>query len=384
MTIERVFGIVAHLDEFGRNLVADIASAGARAEAAEPGERSDVIRFEALSSQLEAWAFATAFGKSRDGAIVVELDSTAAYDTTLVAAPSPLPEFVPADARVTVERALADGAALIVVVAPLEAGTPSSKEPEVPAPPAAQRWEDPKGRSGTAAVRERFNSQLRRAVTAAGAPEPINPSGIANRALTESLWDFVARGDATAPVAVPVEYRDGSRATNPFVMRSLDLVRNAEEVGETLSFALLSIRHTELDAIVDGAWLRNTQISQTRTQADTDDLVYSISRKQLDALTDGGAVPITLKMYQTGLEPAIVGFYRAVVDHLLAHPHSLAVLPMYFQQPPKASPAGDAETRRRKGKQQSPQRAPGDDRTAKAGQDTTYAPGLAWATSSLR
>jgi hypothetical protein len=36
-------------------------------------------------------------------------------------------------------------------------------------------------------------------------------------------------------------------------------------------------------------------------------------------------------MYQTGLEPAIVGFYRAVAFHLLEFPRSIAVVPCYYQ-----------------------------------------------------
>src|SRR5690606_17292310 len=80
------------------------------------------------------------------------------------------------------------------------------------------------------------------------------------------------------------------------------------------------------------AWLRNAQISQPRTQAQTDDLVYAISCEQLMALTQAGKRSVALRMYQTGLEPAIVGFYRAVTTHLLAHPGSVAVTPMYFQQ----------------------------------------------------
>ena len=42
--------------------------------------------------------------------------------------------------------------------------------------------------------------------------------------------------------------------------------------------------------------------------------------------------PLTIYMYQTGLETAVLGFDRAVVMHLLEYPGSLAVVPMYFRR----------------------------------------------------
>ena len=83
-----------------------------------------------------------------------------------------------------------------------------------------------------------------------------------------------------------------------------------------LRFALLSIRHTEMDAVVDGAWLRNAEISRPRPAAQTDDLVYETSLRQLDELCRSER-HVRLYMYQTGLETAVVGFYRALANHLL-------------------------------------------------------------------
>ena len=40
-------------------------------------------------------------------------------------------------------------------------------------------------------------------------------------------------------------------------------------------------------------------------------------------------------MYQTGLETAVVGFYKALTDHLVAHPRSVSVQPMFFEGAPK-------------------------------------------------
>ena len=107
--------------------------------------------------------------------------------------------------------------------------------------------------------------------------------------------------------------------------------------------ALLSIRHTEMDAVVDGAWLRNAQISQPRPHAQTDDLVYGISCEQFRTLTQDGRRRLKLELFQTGFEPANVGFYRAVVTHLLAHPGSLCVIPHYHQETFDNRPSKRAE-----------------------------------------
>ena len=64
--------------------------------------------------------------------------------------------------------------------------------------------------------------------------------------------------------------------------------------------------------------------------AETDGLVYETSRIQLHELIHGGR--ICFRVYQTGLEPAVMGFYRAVTEHLLVQPHSIEVVP-HFHQP---------------------------------------------------
>lgn len=329
MTIERAIVVAAPLDESRRLLVGDLRSAEARAEGAEPGDRLDVVRYETMSSQLEAWAFGQI---GRPNAVAIELDTVPAPGPALLTGDD-LPDWVPSAARGAAGEVLRQGGALVVVTLPLERGDAPPADKPVKSPPAAKPWKSVSNARGTKAVEERFEDQLARATTAGGPPEPITPNGIQNKILTETLRCFVNAPNRLARVDVPVVWRDGSRAANPFPLRCLRLRERAVARPELeLSFALLSIRHAELDAIVDGAWLRNAQISQPRTQAETDDLVFDISCEQLVALTRAGKRSVALRMYQTGLEPAIVGFYRAVTTHLLAHPGSLTVTPMYFQQ----------------------------------------------------
>ena len=53
------------------------------------------------------------------------------------------------------------------------------------------------------------------------------------------------------------------------------------------------------------------------------------SLRQLQRLDT--SIPTLICMYQTGLQPAIMGFYRAVTCHLIEHPKSIAVVPYYYQ-----------------------------------------------------
>ena len=364
MTIERTIGVAAPLDDERRLLVTDVRSAAARAEGAEPGDRLDVVRYETLSSQLESWAFEQV---GRPHAITIEFDTVPEAGPVLLTGDD-LPDWVPPAASDAARRILGSGGVLVVVTLPLELGDAPPITVAVKAPPPAKPWQSVSNARGPKAVEERFKDQLTRATTADGPPEPITPNGIQNRILTDTLRSFVDAPKGLARVDVPVIWRDGSRAANPFPLRCLRLREKASGTPDLeLSFALLSIRHAELDAIVDGAWLRNAQISQPRTQAETDDLVFDISCEQLTALTQAGKRTVGLRLYQTGLEPAIVGFYRAVTTHLLAHPGSLTVIPMYFQQrrPERPRPNG------RSGRPQ-PQGSP------TVEEDSDYSEGESW------
>lgn len=183
------------------------------------------------------------------------------------------------------------------------------------------------------AVEERFASQLRRAVGESGDGglfEPINPSDIPNRVLSETLRQFFAKAASGTPTEVPVVYKDGS-AARLLRLRSLALSEAEPHDGrQVLAVTLLSIRHMEMDVKVEGAWLRNREISLRRPAGQTDELVYLQSQKQFATLA--AEEPIELHLYQTGLPPANVGFYRALVDHHLhKRGENVAVIPWYFE-----------------------------------------------------
>jgi len=187
-------------------------------------------------------------------------------------------------------------------------------------------WEAAEGSSGSEAIRQRLRSQLEDVVAGVNGAS-IVPSGVSNSVLTECLREFAAAAPGRPSVDGRVVYRDGSRG--PDFPLGQTRFRVGARPDRVLRFALLSIRHTEMDAEVDGAWLRNTAVSRPRPAGDTDQFVYETSLAQLRCLTTAG--PLTIYMHQTGLETAVLGFYRAVARTLMYGFDGLAVVPCYFR-----------------------------------------------------
>lgn len=316
---ERIVRVTAPLDQDRRLLVADIRAMAARSRKADAGDTADIVRFEALCSELEAWAF-TQVG----GANVMTVEQPESELGSSEAFPGAL-----SDATITVDIRL-----------PFASGGSTIPITERAPIPSREAWRSQTDAKGLAAVVERFERQCADAVAGTGATPPrICPSGIGNSVLTEVLRKYVAReGDSDAAVSVPVEYRDGSRPRR-FPFRAIPL---RPDIGGDhsleLRISLLSMRHVEMDVTVDGAWLRNAEVSKNRKIAETDEYVFQTSLAQLRALTDDGRRSVRIDMYQTGLEAAVIGFYRALAEHLVAHPGSVSVIPVYFRS---------ASTRRR-------------------------------------
>jgi len=318
---EAAVAVQLRVDPDVADLLRDVEAAYRQAEKSEPGERTEVVRYEALSSDLELRAASALF----DGR------------GTQVS--------VPAAGAMTAGLFLINvGAVIVTLTLPLEPGVSvreaAGQVARGPATPVPIR-EDIRGRR---LVLERFRAQLDNAIEEPGKDRAsvLSPSGVHNRILTEVLREYVeCRGQA--PTSVAVVYRDGSRASTDFRFRCLDLVTqlSSDDVALAsgaliLRLALLSIRHTEMDAVVDGAWLRNADVSKPRSAAQTDDYVYQQSVKQLDDLTNGGRQKVRLYLFQTGLETAVVGFFRAVVEFLGNHPGCLEVVPMFYAKRARA------------------------------------------------
>jgi len=195
-------------------------------------------------------------------------------------------------------------------------------------PPPAMRWKS-SGHDLTTAARERFEFLLSVALNSPhGEDGTIRPSDVSNTVLTECLRQNVEAQNGAERVDLRVTYRDGSEGPR-FPLRALQMSDDRPQKWRVLRFALMSIRHVDMDLVVDGAWLRNSKVSRPRPAGLTDEMVFDTSLRQLRCLD--ASVPTLICMYQTGLEPAIMGFYRAVVCHLIEHPRALAVVPYYYQ-----------------------------------------------------
>lgn len=347
MTIERAFIVAVEPTDELLGIVDDLRSAAVRAEKADPGDRSDVVRFEALAARLE---HAAAYSDGMRHEVPVE-DAAGVMPLGMDLArwPASVPDSVAGPARSAIEQ----GSLPVLLVTPLEPGQRGADRMPVPAAPPAERWQS-NGSFGREAVAHRFRAQIESALSEArdGQRTPaIAPSGVQNAVVTELLREYAAAVPGTSRVDAPVEYRDGSRAENMFPLRALTLQDRLGPADMELHLALLSIRHTEMDTVVHGAWLRNVEVSRPRPASQTDDFVYGVSMTQLAELTRHGTRSVQIHIYQTGLETAIIGFYRAVVDHLLAYPGSVAVQPMYFKAG-SGGPRKGGETRRRTGTNQ--------------------------------
>ena len=340
MSVERSILVALSRTAAIGELLGDIVSAAERAEGADPGERGDVLRYEDLSVQLESLAH-RAMAEGAEHRIVPEplpAGPGFCFEVAEVrGAPARLAARLPSPLASMVEDWGRDGVAVELRV-PFGVGIGAAEPTEEvgPALRPAEAWQAEGDVVGSRAIEQRFRRRLAALVApGADAGEPgrdraINPAGVHNRIITQVLREFVT-GAPGSRLDVPVVYRDGSEAANQFPLRCLELGDELPAaVDQELHLSLLSIRHTEMDPVVDGAWLRNAEVSRPRPAALTDDFVYATSMTQLRALTDEGRRRVTLHIYQTGLETAVVGFYRAVVAFALEHPGSVAVVPMFF------------------------------------------------------
>jgi len=289
------------------------------AKRAAPGDHDDAYRFESLLREAE---------------LVVR--RLAAQGKCYVRTVPGEGSWIPADAsvpwddayRVALETRLGLTLGQFMVFLVPQCSSEDLKElPEssAPAPPAAV-WRAPDGITGPDAAEEaRWRAQLKAA--AEGVAVSIVPSGVHNRTLTEGLREFV-QADGSPPVRVRVVYRDGSEA-RAFQLRAAGLSGEIPDGWPEIRLALLSLRHPAMDADVDCCLLRNRDVSVVRPTAETDEFVYTTSLRHLRALANHG--PRLVRLYQTGFEPAIVGFYRALTNWMNDGGKGLVIIPMFHR-----------------------------------------------------
>lgn len=167
----------------------------------------------------------------------------------------------------------------------------------------------------------------------------VNFSALRHDVIVEVLHEFVYKGGR--PMYLPVIYADGSEA-DPFPlfclkMRSEQALQSLRGLP-VLNVGMMSARHSNdgLDVVVKTYWFRNQEISIGRTQSETDKVAYQKSKEKFLKLRSEGSYRIAF--YQTGFQPAVVGFYRALAEELIFRekmPASLEVVPYYYMGPVK-------------------------------------------------
>ncbi len=181
----------------------------------------------------------------------------------------------------------------------------------------------------------KFRTQLRNQITdALKSGSPICFGNQASHdAITECLHEFVyAQNQANAPCRVRVAYADGSEA-EPFPVLCLPQA-SAVVASKVIRVALLSMRHLSLDTEIDFCWFRNREVSRSWALAEADAFCYRETRRQLSEAAV--KTPLHMILYHAGFEPACVGFYRGLVDHLAerrqrGEPPNISVEPRFFR-----------------------------------------------------
>jgi hypothetical protein len=174
----------------------------------------------------------------------------------------------------------------------------------------------------------------REIATALAQQHGVNFSNYHHPTIAMVLRQHAYQKDGQVPVMLTVFYGDNSQS-RPFPLFHLPFEVNrlrAVESAPSLRVALLSTRHPEMDGEVDLAWLLNRGASKLRESfADTDEWCYQKSLALFSSLpTDRLTV---IELYQTGLETAVVGFYRALVEVLRGGAARVAVRPRIYRGP---------------------------------------------------
>ncbi len=154
----------------------------------------------------------------------------------------------------------------------------------------------------------------------------VVPVGMAapHDVITEVLREL--QNEAIPSSFVRLVHMDGSEGA-PFPIGAR--LQPMHTPTRTLRLGLMSIRHMKADPTVNGYWFRNRLVSVSdRTLAETEAFCYRDTLARLPELSAGGIDHI--EMLHTGFEPAVIGFYRAVLNY--AGTHQFAVTPRYLHR----------------------------------------------------
>jgi len=194
-------------------------------------------------------------------------------------------------------------------------------------------------------VRTSLREHMHGAVQAvrAGRVGEVDVSNQSHNTIVETLHDFVYSEyiQDAPPLKIDIIYSDGSRSKE-FPLHCLPhrgiTPHSALQNAPALRASLISMRHLQMDTLVDIAWLLNKDVADTlkrgeagKKLATVEMFSYQQTLQQLQTLLTGGSLKIHL--FQTGFQPVVIGFYRALIEVLREHIDQaprLEVTPYYF------------------------------------------------------
>ncbi len=186
--------------------------------------------------------------------------------------------------------------------------------------------------------------------TALRESKPLSASRFRHAWLVRGLHPEVHRAGCSASTCqrLAIAYNDGSLGA-PFPLRCRPAPPPVDSKVRRTRIGLNSGRHPGLDAHVDFYLLRSKEVDTLESYAEQEEEAFIRGRAVLtdDTWASGGVLDI----FQTGLEPLVLGFYRAVVEVSLER--AAQRMPPLWIVPKVFRPAdwffrGDEAERRRK------------------------------------
>jgi len=168
----------------------------------------------------------------------------------------------------------------------------------------------------------------------------LNFSEAAHREITEALRTVVYDAGMPEPggAKLKVQYGDGSTGL-PLNVRCLAAApHHAGDESGSLHVGTLSFRHLDYDDRIDLYLIRDRE-TRTLSNGEVDKLAYDRMKELVeDSTLRRTASHIVL--FQTGLEPLIVGAYRAIIEEFLTRRSqqlpALTVQPVFFAEEDRA------------------------------------------------
>jgi hypothetical protein len=203
---------------------------------------------------------------------------------------------------------------------------------------------------------ERAHEKLREALENGS---PLSMASIRSHVFVQVIRDYIYRLFETEPKGLRITYSDGTEG-KPFPLFTLPLIEKPKGRFYYYPVGLVSLRHMKDDKYIQRSLIRNREIQLKETSADQEDLAFRRTYEHVEELLrflkgeveeskislglrallirekrlrDEQWEGLELHVFQsTGLEPACVGAYRAMVELLRKYRTQLVVVPVIIRE----------------------------------------------------